>query len=61
VVPLASLQDERLVSVPVKEQQERVIAIFDKYNLVALPVVDSSKRLIGVITADDIIAILRQN
>jgi len=60
-VPLQSLQDERLVSVPVKEQQERVIAIFDKYNLVALPVVDSSKRLIGVITADDIIAILRQN
>jgi CBS domain-containing protein/sporulation protein YlmC with PRC-barrel domain len=60
-VPLASLQDERLVSVPVKEQQDRVIAIFDKYNLVALPVVDHAKRLIGVITADDIIAILRQN
>ncbi len=60
-VALASLQDERLLSVPVKEQQERVIATFDKYNLVALPVVDSSKRLIGVITADDIIAILRQN
>jgi magnesium transporter len=59
--PLESLQDERLVSVPVKEQQERVIATFDKYNLVALPVVDGSKRLIGVITADDIIAILRQN
>jgi magnesium transporter len=59
-VPLASLQTDRLVSVPVKEQQDRVIAKFDKYNLVTLPVVDHANRLIGVITADDIIAVLRQ-
>jgi sporulation protein YlmC with PRC-barrel domain/CBS domain-containing protein len=59
-VPLASLQTDRLVSVPVKEQQDRVIAKFDKYNLVTLPVVDQANRLIGVITADDVIAVLRQ-
>lgn len=58
--PIAALQADRLVSVPVKERQDRVIATFDKYNLVALPVVDAEKRLIGVITADDIIAVLRQ-
>ena len=58
--PLASLQTDRLVSVPVKERQDRVIAKFDKYNLVTLPVVDNANRLIGVITADDIIAVLRQ-
>ena len=57
---LASLQDDRLVSVPVKERQDRVIATFDKYNLITLPVVDHANRLIGVITADDIIALLRQ-
>jgi CBS domain-containing protein/sporulation protein YlmC with PRC-barrel domain len=57
---LASLQDDRLVSVPVKERQDRVIATFDKYNLITLPVVDHGNRLIGVITADDIIARLRQ-
>lgn len=51
----------RAAGLLVKERQERVIATFDKYNLVALPVVDHAKRLIGVITADDIIAILRQN
>ena len=40
---------------------QRVIAAFDKYNLVTLPVVDHANRLIGVITADDIIAVLRQS
>jgi Mg/Co/Ni transporter MgtE len=60
-VQLSSLQDDRLVSVPVKERQERVIEAFDKYNLVTLPVVDHANRLIGVITADDIIAVLRQS
>jgi sporulation protein YlmC with PRC-barrel domain/CBS domain-containing protein len=57
---VASLQDDRLVSVPVKERQDRVIATFDKYNLITLPVVDHANRLIGVITADDVIALLRQ-
>ena len=34
--------------------------LFDKYNLLALPVVDDDGTLAGVITADDIIAVLRQ-
>jgi magnesium transporter len=58
--PVAELCSERLVSAPVKERQNRVIETFDKYNLVALPVVDGAGRLVGVITADDIIAVLRQ-
>ncbi len=58
--PVSALQTDRLVLVPVKERQDRVIATFDKYNLVALPVVDHAQRLIGVITADDIIAVLRE-
>jgi len=59
-VLVSSLQDDLLVSAPVKERQKRVIETFDKYNLVTLPVVDHANRLIGVITADDIIAVLRQ-
>lgn len=58
---LSSLQEDRLVSVPVKERQERVLETFDKYNLVALPVVDPAGKLMGVITADDVIAVLRQD
>ena len=42
------------------ETQDRVTEFFDKYNLLTLPVVDEEGKLAGVITADDIISILRQ-
>ena len=58
--PLASLAAETLIDVPVNEGQDRVTELFDKYNLLALPVVDEDKKLTGVITADDIISVLRQ-
>ena len=37
-----------------------VVELFDKYNLLTLPVVDSQGKLSGVITADDIISMLRR-
>lgn len=43
------------------ESQERVVELFDKYSLLALPVVDAERRLCGVITADDVISLLREN
>jgi len=58
--PLASLAAETLIHVPVNERQDRVTELFDKYNLLALPVVDEHHKLAGVITADDIISVLRQ-
>jgi len=58
--PLASLAAETLIQVPVSERQDRVTELFDKYNLLALPVVDQHHKLAGVITADDIISVLRQ-
>jgi len=50
---------EPLIRVPAEEGQKRVIELFDKYNLLTLPVVDEEGRLAGVITADDIISVLR--
>jgi Mg/Co/Ni transporter MgtE len=58
--PLATLASETMIDVPVKERQDRVTELFDKYNLLALPVVDEHRKLTGVITADDIISVLRQ-
>jgi CBS domain-containing protein len=58
--PLKDLAAEQLIKVPVDEKQERVIELFDKYNLLTLPVVDEAGRLAGAITADDIISALRQ-
>jgi magnesium transporter len=58
--PLSSLASDKLVEVQVTEKQDHVTEIFDKYNLLTLPVVDENGKLAGVITADDVITVLRQ-
>jgi sporulation protein YlmC with PRC-barrel domain/flagellar motor switch protein FliG len=57
---LADLAIDELVSVPIGEHADRVIEMVDKYNLMALPVVDEAGKLVGTITADDVIAELRE-
>jgi magnesium transporter len=57
---LTTLAQESTIDVPVEEKQERVTELFDKYNLLALPVIDEDGKLAGVITADDVISVLRQ-
>jgi len=57
---LMDLASDPLIRVPVQESQDRVTEQFDKYNLLTLPVVDEEGKLAGVITADDIISVLRQ-
>jgi len=57
---LKDLASETLIQVTVEEHQDRVLELFDKYNLLTLPVVDESGKLTGVITADDVISVLRQ-
>ena len=57
---LKELASELRIEVPVDEKQDRVTELFDKYNLLTLPVVDEEGKLAGVITADDIISLLRQ-
>jgi len=52
-------EDDEVISVRTGEPAERVLELFDKYNLLTLPVVDEEGRLAGVITADDIISVLR--
>jgi magnesium transporter len=59
-VKLKELATDTLIQVSVDEKQERITELFDKYNLLTLPVVDEDGKLAGVITADDIISVLRQ-
>ena len=58
--PLKDLASETLLQVTVDEHQNRVVELFDKYNLLTLPVVDENGQLAGVITADDVISVLRE-
>jgi Mg/Co/Ni transporter MgtE len=57
--PLQDLATDTLIQTPVDESRDRVTELFDKYNLLALPVVDEEGKLAGVITADEIISVLR--
>ncbi|HYL73646.1 MAG TPA: CBS domain-containing protein [Bryobacteraceae bacterium] len=58
--PLRDLAAEDLLQVDVTEKQDRITEIFDKYNLLTLPVTDEAGKLEGVITADEVISLLRQ-
>ena len=57
---LKELAGDRLISTKANERQDRVTELFDKYNLLALPVLEPDGTLAGVITADDVITVLRQ-
>lgn len=57
---LRELAGDRLISTKPDEKQNRVTELFDKYNLMALPVLEDDGTLAGVITADDVITVLRQ-
>jgi Mg/Co/Ni transporter MgtE len=56
---LSELTVDPLITCSPEADEREVAEIFDKYNLLTLPVVDEDGILTGVITADDVISILR--
>ncbi len=56
---LSSLAPEPPISCHAGASEKQVAELFDKYNLLMLPVVDDQGVLTGVITADDVISLLR--
>ena len=58
--PLSELTAKPLVFVRENDNQNRVAEVMDKYNLYTLAVVDAEQRLKGIITADDVITLLRE-
>ncbi len=56
---LHTLTSDPLITCHPGADEHEVAELFDKYNLLTLPVVDESGALTGVITADDVISILR--
>jgi flagellar motility protein MotE (MotC chaperone) len=53
------LSGQETIQASVHDPGERVVELFDKYNLLCLPVIDEEGRLAGVVTADDVISVLR--
>jgi len=56
---LKGLSLDPLIFADAGANEKAVAELFDKYNLLTLPVVDKQGRMTGVITADDIISLLR--
>lgn len=56
---LASLSPEHVVYCEADVGEKEVAEMFDKYNLLTLPVIDKEGSLAGVVTADDVIGMLR--
>src|SRR5438105_8611031 len=57
-IQLSQLSEPYIACAPDTPQDE-VAALFDKYNLITLAVVDEHGRISGIITADDVISMLR--
>jgi Mg/Co/Ni transporter MgtE len=57
--PMKEIVMHPLISVHAGISEKEVAETFDKYNLLTLPVVDDEGRMTGVITADDVISLLR--
>jgi CBS domain-containing protein/sporulation protein YlmC with PRC-barrel domain len=56
---LSTLSPEHTIFCEGDVSESEVAEMFDKYNLQSLPVVDDKMHLAGIITADDVISILR--
>ncbi len=58
--PLMMLSTGHMTTIHPGADEKKVAELFDKYNLLTLPVIDDEGVLTGVITADDVINMLRR-
>jgi magnesium transporter len=59
-VKIAELLTEDVRTVAASEDREEVAHMFERYNLITLAVVDGGDRLVGVITADDVVDVVKE-
>ncbi len=58
--PVSSIMHRDLITVTPEEDQERVAALIDRYDLLAVPVVDGEGRLLGIVTVDDVLDVIEE-
>ncbi len=57
---IKDIMDTNIKYVYTIDDQEKVAALFKKYDLISMPVVDKENRLVGIITIDDIVDVIEQ-
>ncbi len=58
--PVSRIMHRDLITVGPDEDQEKVAALIDRYDLLALPVVDEEGRLLGIVTVDDVLDVIEE-
>lgn len=58
---LSELVEREARAVSDTTDESQVTEMFDKYSLLCLPVIDAQSHVVGVITADDVISVLRRS
>lgn len=56
---LEEIMITQILTVRADTDEEEVARLFDKYDYLALPVVDQTGKLLGIVTADDVIDVIR--
>ncbi|MEQ6375516.1 magnesium transporter [Bacillaceae bacterium S4-13-58] len=57
---IGDIMSERVVSVPVGENQEDIARMMRDYDFLAVPVIDFQGHLLGIITVDDIMDVMEE-
>ncbi len=61
-VLIEDIMNTNIIALNTFDDQEKIAAIFKKYDFITMPVVDNDNRLVGIITIDDIVDIIdREN
>ncbi len=58
--PVAEIMHRNLITVGPEEDQEKVAALIDRYDLLAVPVVDGEGRMLGIVTVDDVMDVIEE-
>lgn len=58
-VKIEDIAERELRQISLEEDQEEVALEFERYDLISAPVVDGTGRLLGIITADDVMEVLK--
>lgn len=54
------IMTDNIVVATTDMDQEKIAAIFSKYDFLALPVVDKENRIVGIVTVDDVIDVINE-
>ncbi|EDS77451.1 magnesium transporter [Clostridium massiliodielmoense] len=59
-VVIEDIMEKKVIYAHTIDDQEKIAALFKKYDIVTMPIVDKECRLVGIVTIDDVVDIIEQ-